>query len=467
MSKKLTRPPVVVILGHVDHGKTTLLDKIRSTNVAAGEAGGITQGIGASVITTKDKKDITFIDTPGHAAFGKMRERGAKIADIAVLVVAGDDGVKPQTKEAIEYIKETGDSYVVAITKSDLTTSNKEQVLSQLEKEGIKFEKRGGDVPFLEVSGKTGKGIDELLETILLMHEMSEAKSEPDVPLSAVVIETTKEKSGGQVSVVVIKGTLKPQITIYSDSQECRVKALFDWTGKRIGEVLPGYPAKILGFKNLPEIGSEITAKPTEQVVKKTETNGKYSATTEGKKLIIKAENAGMLEAVLTGLPKELAVIDSGVGDVTDNDIFIAKSGGAHIYSIGLKAAGSIKNLAKTEKVVLKEFDIIYKLFEEADEYLKEGEIEVKGKAVVLDTFPFSGKIVAGCKINSGSIKKGDNIKVRKNDTEIGQATAVSLRKGKEETGEVKAGEEFGLLLKPQLEIEKGYDILSVILPTK
>lgn len=460
------RPPIVVILGHVDHGKTTLLDFIRTTNVAAREAGGITQGIGASVVKTKNNKEITFIDTPGHAAFNLMRERGANIADVAVLVVAGDDGVKPQTKEALEYIKKTGNLFLVAITKSDLTTSNTDAVIGQLEKEQVKFEKRGGEVPIIEVSGKTGKGIDDLLETILLLHEVSNVKSEPNAPLSAFVIETRKEKSGNEVSVVVKNGTLKPQSTIYSGQEECKVRALFDWTGKRINEVYPGYPVKLLGFKHLPEIGSEITSIQGSLVVQKTISQSNYNRATQGKKLIVKADNAGMLEAVLAGLPQEFAVIDSGVGDITENDIFIAKSGKARIYSIGLKTTSSIRILAKNEKVILKEFDIIYKLFEDAEELLKEGEIEIKGKATVLDIFPFSGKTVAGCKINMGVIKKGDKISIRNGDTEIGQATAVSLRKGKVETEEVKAGEEFGLLLKPQLEIAKGYDILSVILPS-
>ena len=257
MDKKNIRPPVVVVLGHVDHGKTSLLDYIRKTRVALREAGGITQNIGASQIITKSGKKITFIDTPGHAAFNKMRSRGAKVADIAILIVASDAGVQPQTKEAIDHIRKSEIPFIVTITKVDLQTANSESVLNQLEKEGILLEKRGGDTPLIEVSSKTGQGIDDLLETISLLADITRIKGDPKKELEAVVIETSKDKSGPLVNVIVRNGTIKVGETLYIENGCAKIRNLKTNKGN-VKVVFPGDPAQILGFDLLPEIGTKL-----------------------------------------------------------------------------------------------------------------------------------------------------------------------------------------------------------------
>jgi translation initiation factor IF-2 len=252
------RPPIVSVLGHVDHGKTTLLDYIRKTSVAEKEVGGITQSTGASKVKTKDGKEITFIDTPGHAAFSNMRSRGAKVADIAILVVAADDGVKPQTKEALEYILSSQIPFIVAATKTDLSSSSVDNVRNQLEKEGVSFEGRGGEIPLVVVSGKTGKGVDDLLEVVGLVAELHEIKGNTNDDLQAVVIETGKDKGGPTVTVVVRNGSLKVGDQVIAETTKAKIRGLFDFKGKSVKSCLPGDSCLILGFSELPPVGSRV-----------------------------------------------------------------------------------------------------------------------------------------------------------------------------------------------------------------
>jgi translation initiation factor IF-2 len=462
------RQPIVTVLGHVDHGKTTLLDVLRKTSVAQKETGGITQGIGASTVTTKEGKKITFIDTPGHAAFAKMRSRGANLADIAILVVAADDGVKPQTKEAIKYIKEAKIPFIVTITKTDISSASIESVKGQIEKEGVLLEGRGGDVPLVLLSAKENKGISELLEMIILVAEINEIKADEKADLEAVVIETNKDARGLLVSVVVRNGTLSVRDEISTDDTSCRVKGLFNRDGKPVKKVLPGEPVLILGFKELPLIGTKVGF-AVENKESKVAGKGKrlgakpYIVKDEQIAVVIKAESAGALEALLLNLPADAIVVSSGVGPINESDVFFAKSAEAlHIFGFEVKTSLSVKKLAETEGVGIEHFDVIYKLFERLEELIKEGQSEILGKAEVITSFPFNNKKVAGCKVVFGKIGLKDMIILMRKDNEIGEARIVSLRKEKNIIQEVKEGEEFGAILSPQLDFEKGDMIVSV-----
>jgi translation initiation factor IF-2 len=464
------RPPIVVVLGHVDHGKTTLLDAIRSTSVAAREAGGITQAIGASVVETKDGKKITFIDTPGHAAFGKMRGRGARVADIAILVVAQDDGVQPQTKEAIQIIRDAGIPFIVAGTKSDVAGVNAEVLKGQLEKEQIFFEGRGGDVPFISVSARNKTGISELLEMLILMSEVSGLTGDPKADLEAVVIESNKERMGTVASLVVRNGSIKVGDTIFAEEIECKVRGIFDDKGKATKEVLPGYPAKVIGFSEVPQVGASITSVPHAKIALPVAPRNKFDLRRlkdDEVPVIIKASNAGALEAIIASLPPKVVVVDSGVGEINSSDIISAKTGNAltqsaTIFAFETKIPNDILKLAEAEKIKIARFDIIYELLQAVDELLKKGKVEELGRAGVMASFPFNNKKVAGSKVINGRISKGDRIILMRAEKEIGKGKVVSLRKQKIEVASVGQSEEFGAIIEPQLDFAVGDVIVSV-----
>jgi translation initiation factor IF-2 len=462
---KQTRPPIVVVLGHVDHGKTSLLDAIRKTNVTASEAGGITQSIGASVVETKDGGKITFIDTPGHAAFGKMRSRGAKVADIAILVVAQDDGIQPQTREALEIIKTAGIPFVVAGTKSDVVGVNAEALKGQLEKEGIFFEGRGGQIPFLSVSAKTNTGLTELMDMLVLMSEVAELKNDLTGELEAVVIESGKDKMGPVATVVVRNGTIKVGEIIFTEEAECKVRALFDDKGKSIKEVLPGFPAKVFGFTGSPPVGSSVNRQSHEAIKEAVKAKGVFDLRRlkdDEIPLILKAGNAGALEAIIASLPPKVVVVDSGVGDITSSDVITAKTGNAYIFAFESKISNDIVHLAEAEKIKVERFEIIYELLQRLEEILKKGRVEVVGRAEVLASFPFDNKKVAGCKVLDGRITKGDFLVLTRDAKEIGKSKAISIKKQKLDVGSVGQSEEFGLITDPQLDFAIGDVIVSV-----
>lgn len=460
-----SRPPIVVVLGHVDHGKTTLLDAIRKTNVTAREAGGITQKIGASVVETKEGKKITFIDTPGHAAFTKMRGRGATVADIAVLVVAQDDGVQPQTKEALQIIKDAIVPFVVAGTKADVPGVSAERLQGELEKEGVFFEGRGGDTPFISVSAKTNAGIDELLEMLTLMADVTEIKGDPAGSLEAVVIESNKDKMGLSATVVVRDGSIKIGEIIFAEEVEAKVRALFDDKGISVKEVLPGNPAKVIGFSEIPTVGTLITRKPHRKKEIEVKAKGVFDLRRlkdDEIPVIIKADNAGSLEAIIASLPPKIVVVGSGVGEVTSRDIIDAKTGNAYVLAFESKIPTDILKLAEAEKVKVERFQIIYELLQKIDEILKKGAVEINGHAQVMASFPFNNKKVAGCKVTDGKISKGDTLILQRSDKELGKAKAVSIRKQKAEVSSVGQSEEFGVILDPQLDFQIGDVLLSV-----
>ncbi len=465
--KEITqRPPIVVVLGHVDHGKTTLLDTLRKTNVASREAGGITQAIGASVIETKEGKKITFIDTPGHAAFTKMRGRGAKVADIAVLVVAQDDGVAPQTKEALQIIRDAGIPFVVAGTKADVAGVSAEALKGQLEKEEVYFEGRGGDIPFVSVSARNGQGVDEIIDMLTLMAEVSEIKGDANSPIEGVVIESGKDNMGSFATVVVRNGNIKVGSTIFADQDEAKVRALIDDKGSNIKEVGPGFPARVFGFTKVPQVGSKIgNNSQKSEAVEQVKTKGIFDLRRlkdDEIPLILKADNAGSLEAIIASLPDKVVVVDSGVGEITSSDIINAKTGNAYVFSFGLKIPGSIIKLAEAEKITISKFDIIYELLKELEDIMKRGKVVETGKAEILAIFPFDNKKVAGSKVINGRINKGDQIIVTRGDKEVGKAKAVSVRKGKQEISSVGQSEEFGVILEPQLDFAIGDVLVSV-----
>jgi len=462
-SKSLLRPPIVTILGHVDHGKTTLLDTLRKTKYLQKEVGGITQGIGASVFK-KGQKTITFIDTPGHAAFSKMRSRGVAVADVAVLLVAADDGVKPQTREALSYLTETKLPFIVAISKIDLPSVNIDSVLDQLETEGIKLEGRGGDVPVVNVSAKDKKGLNELLEMIHLVTEISEIKGDPKADLKGYIIETGKDKRGVLASVVLKRGTLIVGQELMVDGTASKVRGIFDENQKSIKEVLPGFPAQIIGFKEEPAIGATISSVDGDKADRQKRVSFKKNIEVAEDEIavIIKATNAGSLEAVIANLPEKAVVISSGVGDIIESDVFLAKPSNAYVLGFESTIPNGVRKLAQTEGVQVETFDIIYKLFEKLEEIIQSGTRKEVARAQILASFPFNKKKVAGCKMISGMITKGSKLILEREGVEIGRARATSLKKQKIEIKKASEGEEFGVILSPQIDFEIGDMLLSV-----
>ena len=438
------RQPLVTVLGHVDHGKTTLLDAIRKTAVASGEAGGITQRIGASVVN-----GITFIDTPGHAAFANMRGTGAGVADIIILVVASDDGIKPQTREALEIIKVADTPYIVAATKIDVPGVNPERVRGELEKEGILFEGRGGQVPFLPLSAKTGQGLDSLLETIKLLAEVHETSGDLNAPLEAVVIESFKDNRGPVANIVIRNGTLKIGQEVTIANLGGKVRGIFNEEGKGIGEVLPGFPAQVIGLTKI------------EDGVRRKVLGDARRLGEDELPVIIKASNAGALEAIIASLPEKVVVVEKGLGDVTGSDVLTAKTGNARIFAFETKIPKEVAKLAEADEIVIKRFDIVYELLQEVEEILKGDKVQILGRAKILASFPFDNKKVAGGKVIEGKITKGDTVTLLRNEKEVGKAKIISLKKQKVETSSVGQNEEFGAIFEPQLDFSLGDMIVS------
>lgn len=467
-ASQTSRPPVVAVLGHVDHGKTTLLDTIRKSNVASREHGGITQAIGAFT-----HNGITFIDTPGHEAFTKMRSRGASAADVAILVVASDDGVMPQTKEAIAHIKEAKVPFVVALTKTDVEGANLEKVKQQLLKEGVSLEGFGGDVPVASVSAKTGKGIPELLEVILLVWQMAQdqGKKEDNI-FKGVIIEAKKDRRKGVLVTVIIKnGILTVGDEIVAEAVSGKVRALLTDTGESVKEARSGMPVEILGFSDAPPVGAYVVNKKEAQEVNLTaKPQGEAPKPSEGNKLalILKTDTQGSLEAILHSLPLEdVVLLLAQTGDPTEGDVLLAKGSNAIIVGFNTAVPGSVAKLAETEGVIIKSYKLIYELLGELGEVIsltKLGKAQAfaLGKAVVLAVFPYDKKQVAGSKVLEGRVAKGDKVQIERDGQLIGEARIVSLRQGKDDVGKVETGAECGILISIALDFEPADMILSV-----
>lgn len=460
----ITRPPIVAVMGHVDHGKTSLLDAIRQTNVALREHGGITQGIGASQIEFQGKK-ITFIDTPGHAAFAKMRSRGASVTDIAVLVVAANDGVMPQTIESIKYIQEAKVPMIVAINKIDLPDSMPEKIKKQLVKENVLLEGYGGDIVAVEVSAKTKKGIDDLLEMILLVSQMQNVSGDPASPLDAVVIESSIDRGRGPMASVIIKnGTLKVGSEIYAENIKAKVKALFNDKGISVKQALPGDPVQIMGFEKVPEVGSKVSTNITSR-----DMPSETLLSEDEKKLnvVLKADVKGSLEAIIYSLPKDINVLSSSVGGVMDSDILSAKAHKAIVVGFNVKASKQTEKLAQTERVLVKTYTIIYELLDEIkevmDEINKPVETEkILGTAEVIASFDGGKGKIAGVKVKSGRLARGDRVRIERNKENMGYTKIKSIKHLKEDIDKALIGTEAGLFFDPQLDFAPQDDIIAL-----
>lgn len=463
------RPPIITIMGHVDHGKTTLLDYIRKTNVTAREAGGITQHIGAYTVMHNGKA-ITFIDTPGHAAFNKMRERGANTTDIVILVVAANDGVKPQTVESIRHIKNANVPVVVAVNKIDMPDVHPEIAKSGLAEHGILVSEYGGDVEAVEISAKTGKNVDKLLETINLISELHGVKADPQAPLEAVVIESSKDSKKGVVATVIVKsGTLSLRQDVFANDADGRVKKLTDATGNDLKDVLPGYSAEIIGFKDVPAVGSIVKdahreyaqseADVAEEIKPDLYGDIDFSQLMEDSEkvklnLIIKADVEGTLEAILQVLDTESTkLVSSSVGEITEQDIEMAEATKSLIIAFHIKVSNKIKMMAKNAGVKIKLYDVIYKLIEDLQKQmlkLMEPTIDevVTGEAEVLQIFEMKGEIIAGCKVKTGEIKKNDRLHLKRGDEIIADPAIKNMMHGKEAIEIAKTKNEFGMTFK-------------------
>ena len=491
------RPPVVTIMGHVDHGKTSLLDALRGTDVVKGEAGGITQHIGAYQIKTKGGELITFLDTPGHEAFTEMRQRGANVTDIVILVVAGDDGLMPQTIEAINHTKAAGVPMIVAITKSDKPEFNPQKIRERLLEHEVIVEAMSGDVQDVEVSAKTGAGLDDLIEKILLQAELMELKANPDRAAEATVIEAKLDKGKGPLATVLInRGTLKVGDVLVVGTHSGRVRAMLDDKGRQIKVAPPALPVEVLGIGGVPMAGDtltvveseararEVAAFRQERATAKRTTQAPASLDTMFSALkakadvieypvVVKSDVQGSTEAIVNALNKlsndeiKVKILQSGVGAITESDVSLAAASGAPIIGFHVRPNAKAREMIERNKVRMKYFDVIYHL---TDDVAKEmagiwgpERIEnVVGRAEVKEVFP-AGKRdkAAGLLVLEGFIRKGINARLTRQDVIISKTTIASLRRFKDDVPEVRAGLECGVVLADTNDVRAG-DMLEL-----
>ena len=490
------RPPVVTVMGHVDHGKTSLLDAIRKTDVVAHESGGITQHIGASVVTLPDGKTITFLDTPGHQAFTKMRARGANVTDITILVVAADDGIMPQTIEAINHAKAAQVPIIVAINKCDLPTANPDRVKKQLQEHGLSPESWGGETITVEVSATTKKGLDTLLEMILLQAEIMELKASPKVPAKGNVIEAQIEPGMGPTATVLVrKGTLRVGDGIVCGPFWAKIRALVSDKGQRIKEAPPSTPVKIVGLSGLPEAGAEFNVMKSDKEARalgeqralevraaitgearSSRVEDIFTQLKDGEmkalRVVLKADVQGSLEAIADSLGKlksdkvHLEIIHGAVGSITENDVLLASASGAIIIGFRVKLESGVTDAAKNEGVRIKLYTIIYELIEQVEESM-EGLLEpdsrdiIIGHAEVRKIFELSkGPPVAGCVVTDGRIARSARVRLLRRKAVQFEGRIGSLKHFQDDVREVKAGAECGLRLENFPGIQEG-DILE------
>ena len=491
----MIRPPVVTILGHVDHGKTSLLDYIKNSKVADGEAGGITQHIGAYQVESNGNP-ITFLDTPGHAAFTAIRARGARVTDIAVLVVAADDGIMPQTLEAINHAKAAEVPIVVAINKMDLPGADPERVKRQLSEQELLVEDWGGDIISVDVSAKTGDGVDNLLDSLLLVAEIGELKANPNKPANGVVIEAKLDRKRGPSTTVLIQdGTLKVGDFIVAGSAYGRVKAMNNDQGKPVQSVLPGYPAEVLGFGSVPEAGDQLSVALNEREGRSmAEAAGKaqFSQAAQGRaltleevvnqidsdeikelNLVVKADVQGSVEAVrgaLEGLVDEDAkvrVLHTGSGAVTESDILLASASEAIVISFSIGSEPSAEKLADRMGVEIRHYNIIYQLIDDVEKALH-GMLDpvytevIVGRAEVREIFEGRrGTQIAGCRVTEGRMVRNGDVRVVRDGQIVQDGVITSLRHFREEVNEMNAGTECGIILQGFNDYQEG-DVLEV-----
>ncbi len=486
------RPPVVVVLGHVDHGKSSLLEAIRDFKITSKESGGITQHIGAYEVEDKGKT-ITFIDTPGHEAFSAMRARGAEVADIALLVVDAAQSVQPQTKEAIMAIKRAEIPMIVVINKIDLPNANPEKIKGELAKIDVSVESYGGEIPSVNVSAKERTGIDELLEVILLVADLENLEAETIVPAEGLIIESFMDGNKGPVATAIVKkGILKTKNIIATDLAMAKVKSIKDFKGKEIDQALPSQPVIILGFDKVPAVGEKFetykTAEEAEDEIKK-EVPKRESAPTvldlSGDKkvlnIILKGDVFGSLEAVeamLKNLPQDKAVLrilKSEVGEINETDAKLAEMSKAAIIGFRVKISPSVVKFMKADlerKLRIKTFEVIYELIQDVRHSLEktlEAEIvrtDVGKLKTILVFWGEKNRQIVGGKVTEGELKKGLKLEVFRDDKKIGTGKIVNLQRDKKDIDLLKKGSEAGILFEGSVKIEKG-DILAAYIETR
>ncbi len=489
------RPPVVVVMGHVDHGKTTLLDTIRKTRVAEREKGGITQHIGASVVEMSDRRKITFLDTPGHEAFTSLRARGAQVTDIAVLVVAADDGVMPQTVEAINHAKAFNVPIIVAVNKIDKPGADPQRVRRELSELGLIPEEWGGDTVFVDVSAKTGQNVETLLEYILLVSDLLELKANANKPARGTIIESKLDKQRGVVATVLVQeGTLKLGDVFVAGTTYGRVRAMFDDKGRKVKEAGPSVPVEVLGFEELPMAGDQLRVVEDERKAKQIAEQRKikkeqmekvakgfvleevFKKIQEGElkelKLILKTDTIGSLEALKKSLSElstpevSVRIIHGDVGGITENDVMLAKASGAVIIGFNTRPDIKARETAEAEKVDIRLYGIIYEAIEDVKKALKgmlkpvEREV-VHGSAEVRATFKIKGAgTVAGCYVLDGKILRNARARLVRNGVVVFDGKIESLKRYKEDVQEVAKGFECGIKLKDYNDVKVG-DIIE------
>ncbi len=486
----VSRPPVVTIMGHVDHGKTSLLDALRGTDVVKGEAGGITQHIGAYQITTKAKDKITFLDTPGHAAFTEMRMRGANVTDIVILVVAGDDGLMPQTIEAINHTKAAGVPMIVAITKSDKPEYNPQKIRERLLEHEIVVEAMSGDVQDVEVSAKSGAGLDQLIEAIGLQAELLELKARPDRDAEATVIEAQLDKGRGPVATVLVtRGTLKRGDTFVVGTQSGKVRAIVDDKGQQINEAGPSMPVEVLGLGGVPSAGDSLTVVENEQRAREVAKYRQEKATEKRTALaptnfdtmfagltsnviefpvVVKADVQGSVEAIVNALHNlsndeiKVRVLNAGVGAITESDVLLAAASKAPIIGFNVRPNAKARDLVKRDGVRMMYYDVIYHLTDAvakdmAGELGPERIETVIGRAEVKQVFPAGKKDkAAGLQVLEGVIRKGLFARLTRADVIVSATKIQSLRRFKDDVDEVRMGLECGVVLEDTNDIKPG-----------
>ena len=509
MSNIQPRSPIVVVLGHVDHGKSSILEAIKDFKITSKESGGITQHIGAYEVEVPLKEEpksresetnrgiprlarddsasrerrITFIDTPGHEAFSAMRSRGAKVADIAILVVAAEEGIKPQTKEAILHIKKAGIPMIVALNKIDKPEANPEKVKRELIKEDILVESLGGKIPSIEISAKTKKGIPELLELILLVGEMEKLEGDLEKPAQGLVIESYLDKQRGPTATLLLRdGVLRLGDIVGTASVFGKIKMVEDFQGKSLEMALPSQPVIVMGLEKVPQVGEKFEAYPDIESAqkyiakkeRKTE-SGEVFLIEEGKKvlnLIIKSDVQGSIEAigeVLKEIPQEkviIRILKNEVGDISESDVKLAKSGNAKILGFRVLSAATSLVLAERDNVRILNFEIIYELAQAVRQMMERSvepeKVKVElGKLRVLTVFlTEKNRHIVGGKVIAGEIKKGSSIEIMRNEESVGEGRLINLQKNKKDANLAIKGEECGILYEGSAKVQEGDTLL-------
>jgi translation initiation factor IF-2 len=488
------KPPVVTVMGHVDHGKTSLLDRIRSANVQSGEAGGITQHIGAYQVESGGKR-ITFIDTPGHEAFTEMRARGAKVTDIVILVVAADDGVMPQTQEAIEHARAAEVPIVVAINKIDVPNANQDRVMGELAERGLTPEAWGGETVTVPVSAKTGEGIDELLENILVVAELEDLKANHNAPASGYVIEGERDPGRGPVAtLLLVRGTLHKGDVVLGGTAYGRVRAMLDYTGNRVKDSGPGDPAEILGLSGVPEAGTRFEVVDHERIARDRAQQAEAALRrqelaeqggtrrtleellgeggTQDLNLVVKADVAGSVEAIKEALAKlstdevRVNIVRSGVGALTDSDVMLASASDGILLGFNVRPTNTAKQVAEREGVEIRTYDVIYKALEEIEAAMRgmlapETAENETGTAEVRAIFrvPNAGT-VAGCYVTRGEIFRNNRVRVVRDGTVVYEGNIASIRRFKDDVRSVREGFECGVGIENFNDVKEG-DVLE------